>query len=123
MATPHIKPTSFAEVENIYNNTKPMIGRNKGKDVRPIADRKRDHERVKKISANCYALMNGGYYDDVYHWYYGGARGTPTKSEIAALSPVVSSDPNTIHLSPHAPVASSHCDIASHRLGAWEPWC
>jgi len=89
MATPYIKPTSFAEVENIYNNTKPMAGKNKGKDVRPIADRKRDHERVKKISANCYALMNGGYYDDVYHWYYGGARGTPTKSEIAALSPVV----------------------------------
>ena len=89
MATPYIKPTSFAEVENIYNNTKPMIGKNKGKDVRPIADRKRDPERVKKISANCYALMNGGYYDDVYHSYYGGARGTPTKSEIAALSPVV----------------------------------
>ena len=88
MATPYIKPTSFAEVENIYNNTKPMIGRNKGRDVRPIADRKRDHERVKKISANCYALMNGGYYDDVYE-YYGGTRGTPTKSEIAALSPVV----------------------------------
>ncbi len=89
MATPYIKPTSFAEVENIYNNTKPMRGKNKDKDVRPIADRKRDHERVKKISANCYALMNGGYYDDVYHWYYGGARGTPTKPEIAALSPVV----------------------------------
>ena len=86
---PYIRPTSFAEVENIYNNTKPMRGRNKGKDVRPIGDRRRDHERVKKISANCYALMNGGYYDDVYHWHYGGARGTPTKAEIAKLAPVV----------------------------------
>ena len=34
-----------------------MRGRNVGKDVRPLADRKRDHERVKKISSNCYALM------------------------------------------------------------------
>ena len=89
MATPYIKPTSFAEVENIYNNTKPMAGRNKGKDVRPIADRKRDHERVKKISANCYALMNGGYYDDVFKWYFSRTKGDPTKAEIAALSPVV----------------------------------
>lgn len=89
MATPYIKPTSFAEVENIYNNTKPMAGRNKGKDVRPIADRKRDHERVKKISANCYALMNGGYYDDVYHYYSHSSKVGLTKAEIAALSPVV----------------------------------
>ena len=87
---PYIRPTSFAEVENIYNRTKPMIGKNKGKDVRPIGDRKRDHERVKKISANCYALMNGGYYDDVFGYYY-SRRGsvTPTKAEIAALSPVL----------------------------------
>ena len=90
MATPYIRPTSFAEVENIYNNIKPMRGRNKGKDVRPIADRSRDHERVKKISANCYALMNGGYYDDVFRWYiYSGTKGDPTNAEIAALSPVV----------------------------------
>ena len=26
---PYIKPTSFAEVENIYNRTKPMRGKNK----------------------------------------------------------------------------------------------
>ena len=33
MATPYIKPTSFAEVENIYNNTTPMRGKHKGMDV------------------------------------------------------------------------------------------
>jgi len=86
---PYIKPTSFAEVENIYNNTKPMRGRNKGKDVRPIGDRRRDHERVKKISANCYALMNGGYYDDVFGYYYHTKTGRPTLNEIAKLAPVV----------------------------------
>ena len=86
---PYIKPTSFAEVENIYNRTKPMRGKNKGKDVRPIGDRKRYHERVKKISANCYALMNGGYYDDVFGYYYNTKTGQPTLNEIAKLAPVV----------------------------------
>lgn len=87
MAIYWAKPTTFAEVESIYNNTKPMKGKNKDKDVRPIGDRARDHERVKKISSNCYLLMNGGYYDDVYA-YYGGARGVPTQAEMVALSPI-----------------------------------
>ena len=87
MAITYERISSFAEVESIYNNTKPMRGKNRGKDVRPIADRARDHERVKKISSNCYLLMNGGYYDDVYH-YYGGARGVPTQAEMIALAPI-----------------------------------
>ena len=89
MAIYWIKPTTFAEVEAIYNNTKPMRGRNKGKDVRPIGDRARDHERVKKISANCYLLMNGGYYDDVFQWYYfRGKPAAPTQTEMVALAPI-----------------------------------
>lgn len=87
MAIYWAKPTTFAEVESIYNNTKPMRGRNKGKDVRPIGDRARDHERVKKISSNCYLLMNGGYYDDVYS-YWGGKLGLPTQAEMVALAPI-----------------------------------
>ena len=43
MAMYWAKPTTFAEVESIYNNTKPMRGRNAGKDVRPIGDRGRKH--------------------------------------------------------------------------------
>ena len=89
MAIYWTKPTTFAEVEAIYNNTKPMRGRNKGKDVRPIGDRARDHERVKKISANCYLLMNGGYYDDVFQWYYfRGKPAAPTQTETVALAPI-----------------------------------
>jgi len=89
MAISWIKPTTFAEVEAIYNNTKPMRGKNAGKDVRPIGDRARDNERVKKISDNCYLLMNGGYYDDVYKWYYfKGTPATPTQAEMVALSPI-----------------------------------
>jgi len=89
MAMYWAKPTTFAEVESIYNNTKPMRGRNKDKDVRPIGDRARDHERVKKISANCYLLMNGGYYDDVFQWYYfRGKPAIPTQAETVALAPI-----------------------------------
>ena len=89
MAISWIKPTTFAEVEAIYNNTKPMRGRNKGKDVRPIGDRARDHERIKKISSNCYLLMNGGYYDDVFQWYYfRGKPSIPTQAETVALAPI-----------------------------------
>ena len=54
--------STFDEVAQRYHNTKPMRGKNTGRDVRPIADRARDHERIKKISNNCYLLMNGGYY-------------------------------------------------------------
>jgi len=92
MAMSYERISSFAEVEAIYNNTKPMRGRNKGKDVRPIADRSRDHERVKKISSNCYLLMNGGYYDDVFKWYFyhGSGRNAPnpTQAEMVALAPI-----------------------------------
>lgn len=87
MAMSYERISSFAEVEAIYNNTKPMRGKNAGKDVRPIADRSRDHERVKKISSNCYLLMNGGYYDDVYS-YWGGKLGVPTQAEMVALAPI-----------------------------------
>jgi hypothetical protein len=88
MAIYWTKPTTFAEVEAIYNNTVPMRGRNKGKDVRPIGDRARDHERVKKISSNCYLLMNGGYYDDVYHYYSHRTKMGVTKAEMVALAPI-----------------------------------
>jgi hypothetical protein len=89
MAIYWTKPTTFAEVEAIYNNTKPMRGKNKDKDVRPIGDRARDHERIKKISSNCYLLMNGGYYDDVFQWYYfRGKPAIPTQAEMVALAPI-----------------------------------
>lgn len=88
MAIYWTKPTTFAEVESIYNNTKPMRGKNKGKDVRPIGDRARDHERVKKISSNCYLLMNGGYYDDVFNYYSHRSKVIPTQAEMVALAPV-----------------------------------
>jgi len=89
MAMTYERLSTFDEVAERYHNTKPMKGKNTGKDVRPIADRARDHERIKKISPNCYLLMNGGYYDDVFKWYYfRGRPAAPTQAEMVALAPI-----------------------------------
>ena len=79
--------STFDEVAERYHNTKPMRGKNIGRNIRPIADRARDHERIKKISNNCYLLMNGGYYDDVFGYYY-RSKSDPTQAEMVALAPI-----------------------------------
>ena len=80
--------STFDEVAERYHNTKPMKGKNKDKDIRPIADRARDYERIKKISDNCYLLMNGGYYDDAFGYYYSRPVVNPTQAEMVALAPI-----------------------------------
>ena len=54
---------SFNEVVSWYERTKPMVSKHhdKGHDVRPINDRKRKWERIKKIDDNTYALLDGNY--------------------------------------------------------------
>ena len=58
MAMSCVNPSSFYEVAKLYESVKPMRGRNVGKDVRPLADRKRDHERVKKIHGSMLRARN-----------------------------------------------------------------
>jgi len=63
---------SFADVEATYNNTKPVVSKNhtRSQDVRPVGERRRKWERVKKISNNCYILLAGfGLEDDVFGWH------------------------------------------------------
>ena len=88
MSMTYERLSTFDEVAERYHDTKPMRGKNKGKDVRPIADRGRDHERIKKISDNCYLLMNGGYYDDVFAYWYKRPTQKPTQAETVALAPI-----------------------------------
>lgn len=54
---------SFNEVVSWYERTKPMISKHHTKehDVRPIGDRGRKWERIKKIDDNTYALCDGNY--------------------------------------------------------------
>ena len=62
--------STFAEVETLYKNVKPMAGRmNKGKNIRPLASRKRSWEQVVKISNNCYVLENRYGWDNLERLY------------------------------------------------------
>lgn len=53
----------FDQVVKWYNNTKPIISKNHTAehDVRPLGDRKRKWERIKRIDENTYALLDGNY--------------------------------------------------------------
>ncbi len=59
--------------------------------MRPLGDRARKQERIKKINDNCYLLMDGYYSgDDVFPaWYSGGNTGKPTEAEMINLAPIV----------------------------------
>ena len=52
---------SFDDVKKRYEGTKPIASKVNpvSDDIRPIADRKRKHERIMKFSETCYALLDG----------------------------------------------------------------
>lgn len=54
---------TFDEVASWYARTKPMISKHHTvqDDVRPIGNRSRKWERIKKVSDTCYALLDGCY--------------------------------------------------------------
>lgn len=82
--------TTFAEVENYYNNITPLRGKgNVGKDIRPIGDRGRKHERIVKISPNCYALSDGWHYGGVDHYRTGEYYLAPTLDLMERYAPIV----------------------------------
>ena len=59
----------FDSVEIAYETTKPLAGAaNKGKDIRPIGERRRKWERIHKFTDDCYGLMDGGTGDPVDGW-------------------------------------------------------
>ena len=63
---------SFASVVAHYNDIKPVREKVHGtsRDIRPIGDRTRKHERIVKLSRNCYALSDGYHRGDHMfgHW-------------------------------------------------------
>ena len=82
---------TFDKVAACYESTKPIRGKLAPHNVRPLGDRARRWERIKKINNNCYLLMDGYYSgDDVFPtWYYGGNTGKPTEAEMINLAPIV----------------------------------
>ena len=74
----------FASVERAYNNTTPLGGAdNKGKDIRPIGERRRKWERIHKFTDDCYGLMDGGTGDPI------GGGGVATQSEMMFFAPIL----------------------------------
>ncbi len=82
---------SFAEVVAHYDCITPLRGaQNKGKDIRPIGDRKRKYERIVKISPNCYALSDGYHIGDEHFGYWQQRGGfTPTLADMEKYAPIV----------------------------------
>ena len=87
----NIKLSTFDKVAAAYDAIKPLRGKLAPHNVRPLGDRARKQERIKKINDNCYLLMDGYYSgDDVFPaWYSGGNTGKPTEAEMINLAPIV----------------------------------
>jgi len=88
MAKANHRLNSFDQVAALYDSVKPMRGKLKDQDVRPIGDRRRKWERIVKISDDCYLLFDGnGAGDNVDFWTYS----TPnqvSRAEMLALAPI-----------------------------------
>jgi len=99
MAITWLQYEGFDHIANQYANTKPLVSKchTREEDIRPIADRNRKYERIKKINDNCYILQDGYHSGDEvfggYHTYtnpsYGHVPLKPTEAEIIKLAPIV----------------------------------
>lgn len=85
----YLNVNSFAQAENLYNSINPVNEREYGvsRNVRPVGDRSRKHERIVKVSRNCYIMLDGGRGDPLFSW--AGARGKLTEREMAMLAPIM----------------------------------
>ena len=92
MAITWLQYEGFDHIANQYANTKPLVSKchTHKEDIRPIADRNRKYERIKKINDNCYILQDGYHSgDEVFSSYWSDEKGTPTEAEIIKLAPIV----------------------------------
>jgi hypothetical protein len=82
--------TTFALIEDLYNKVKPLRGKKHGgKDVRPIGDRKRPHERIVKISDDCYAISDGWNYGDPIFGRSWPKDSKPSNDDLEFFAPIV----------------------------------
>ena len=89
----NVKLNTFDRVAAHYDAIKPLRGKLAPHNVRPIGDRARKWERIKKINDNCYLLMDGYYSgDDVFRGWYTNTNTNevgPTEAEMINLAPIV----------------------------------
>ena len=88
MALLYLGINSFRDAENWYNAIVPINEREHGtaRDIRPVGDRGRKHERIVKVSRNCYAMYDGGRFDPLFRW---NGLGAITEREAIMLAPIV----------------------------------
>ena len=83
---------TFDQVAEKYHSTKPVISKNHTveQDVRPIGERRRKWERIKKASDDIYLFVDSyGYGDDVFGREWAGGYTKPTIDEQIMLAPIV----------------------------------
>lgn len=78
----------FDEVASWYERTKPLISKHHDAqcDIRPIGDRRRKWERIKKISDTEYALLDGCY---TYTSWIGGKHDADAHHAENSMAPIV----------------------------------
>ena len=97
MAIQWLQYDGFDYIANLYANTKPLVSKchTLEEDIRPIGDRNRKYERIKKMNDKCYILQDGYHSgDEVFggYNYYGDngyLKGKPTEIEMLNLAPIV----------------------------------
>jgi len=83
---------TFDQVAEKYHSTKPVISKNytAEQDVRPIGQRRRKWERIKKVNDDCYLFVDSyGFGDDVFGRDWAGGTVDPTIDEQIMLAPMV----------------------------------
>ena len=67
---------TFNEVVSWYERTKPLVSKHHSlaNDVRPIGDRKRKWERIRKVDAETYVLLDGYYGSTMFNSQRGDAQ-------------------------------------------------
>ena len=81
---------TFRAAETAYKSITPIRGaQNADKDIRPLGARRRKHERIVKISRNCYALTCG-WHPGEERWLGWYSRDyVPTLKDMAKYAPIV----------------------------------
>lgn len=84
--------STFADVERLYNNIKPVISvyHDKASDIRPIENRRYKERRIMKVSKNCYAfLVNFTGMDGEFKGRQRVLSDVPTLADVLLEAPIV----------------------------------
>ena len=107
---------SFNEVVSWYERTKPLVSKNHtaSHDVRPIGERKRKWERIKKIDDHTYALCDGNYGSCIWNTYT--AEQEAFENTMAPIVWMRREDGDFIRIRNHS---KGGCSVTRYNFLAW----